>query len=648
MKSIMSKFGLILGGFLFFMCIIVGVTLLGIRSQKNDGNIINLAGRQRMLSQKMTRAALGISTGSRVSNYKQILATSSMLFDKTLKALLDGGELKSGHGETIKIVGAESGSIRNQLQRVGAIWRPFYSHVKILMNNNPDNSEFVSSLSYIEKNSDLLLAEMNRAVGLYEDASARKIRNMQIFQQIFLIAGIFLVIAGLQLVRKLIVKPVREVATFSESLARNEIANLGEGIRRMAQGDLNASIQTVTTPWQYAGNDELAGMAKNLNYILEETQTTVKDFQTTQSILKRLIKELREFAIHARQGKLSVRADISSFTGAYQDLIANLNEAVDSMLNPIEEAAEILRHFAERDLTRYMNGDYSGDHAKLKRALNKAIDNLNQALQRVASGSEQISIAAGEIASQSNSLAQGASTQASSLEEISSSLNEMASLTRQNSSNAQEAKRVVEATHSSTTKGMDSMNRLSDAINRIKVSSDNTAQIIQTIDDIAFQTNLLALNAAVEAARAGEAGKGFAVVAEEVRNLAMRSAEAAKNTTEMIAESVRNAENGVEINHEALSNLNEINELVNKVNAVMTEIADASEQQKLGIEQITAAIDHVNQVTQANAASSEESASASEELSSQSKEMREMVNSFKLNDAVNEVLTEQENIDLSF
>jgi methyl-accepting chemotaxis protein len=177
---------------------------------------------------------------------------------------------------------------------------------------------------------------------------------------------------------------------------------------------------------------------------------------------------------------------------------------------------------------------------------------------------------------------------------------------------------------------MESMKRLSDAINRIKASSDSTAKIVKTIDEIAFQTNLLALNAAVEAARAGDAGKGFAVVAEEVRNLAMRSAEAAKNTSNLIEESVSNAEQGVSINQEVLTNLREINAQVDKVSEVMAEIASASDQQSQGIGQITDGVDQVNHMTQRNAANSEESASSAVELDNLAHKMQKMVNTFEL------------------
>lgn len=254
---------------------------------------------------------------------------------------------------------------------------------------------------------------------------------------------------------------------------------------------------------------------------------------------------------------------------------------------------------------------------------------INKALRRIAAslstGAEQTASASGQVAQSSQSMAEGASEQASSLEETSASLEEMTSMTKQNAENANQAKTLAGAATASADKGSQSMAKMSAAIDDIKKSADATAKIIKTIDEIAFQTNLLALNAAVEAARAGDAGKGFAVVAEEVRNLAQRSAEAAKNTATMIEGSVKDSENGVQISKEVADALKEIGEAAKKVNALVAEIAAASKEQAQGIEQINTAVAQMDQVTQSNAANSEEAASASEELSAQAEEMNHIV-----------------------
>jgi methyl-accepting chemotaxis protein len=175
------------------------------------------------------------------------------------------------------------------------------------------------------------------------------------------------------------------------------------------------------------------------------------------------------------------------------------------------------------------------------------------------------------------------------------------------------------------THGVSAMQRMSTSINDIKTSSDKTAKIIKTIDEIAFQTNLLALNAAVEAARAGEAGKGFAVVAQEVRNLAQRSAEAARNTAELIEAGQSNAESGVAVAVEVSANLEGIKESSGKVATLIAEIAAASSEQSQGIGQVNTAVSEMDKVVQSNAANAEESASAAEEMSSQAQELNSLV-----------------------
>jgi methyl-accepting chemotaxis protein len=249
-------------------------------------------------------------------------------------------------------------------------------------------------------------------------------------------------------------------------------------------------------------------------------------------------------------------------------------------------------------------------HKGITLPVNRIVENLN-------AGVEQVSSASAKISSSSQMVAKGANEQASGIEETSSSLEEIASMTKRNSSNAEEANGLMVEVGSLINKGQESMNRLSEAIEEIKRSSDATSKIVKTIDEIAFQTNLLALNAAVEAARAGDAGKGFAVVAEEVRNLAQRAGEAARNTAALIAGSVKNADQGVSVSSETAKALKEVTTSAKKVSDLMSEITAASKEQSQGIAQVATAVAQMNQVTQANASNAEESASASEELNAQ-------------------------------
>jgi len=250
---------------------------------------------------------------------------------------------------------------------------------------------------------------------------------------------------------------------------------------------------------------------------------------------------------------------------------------------------------------------------------------INRIIESLTAGAEQTASAAEQVSAASQSLAQGASEQAAAIEETSSSLEEMSSMTKQNAGNAQQANNLMTEAGQLVARGQESMGRLTAAIEEIKKSSDETAKIVKTIDEIAFQTNLLALNAAVEAARAGDAGKGFAVVAEEVRNLAQRAGEAARNTAALIEGSVKNAENGVGVAGETAKALEEITASAQKVSALISEIAAASSEQAQGIDQVTTAVTQMDQVTQQNAANAEESASASEELSAQAEQLQGMV-----------------------
>jgi methyl-accepting chemotaxis protein len=222
-------------------------------------------------------------------------------------------------------------------------------------------------------------------------------------------------------------------------------------------------------------------------------------------------------------------------------------------------------------------------------------------------------------------LAQGSGEQAASIEETGASLEEMASMTKSNAENAQKANDLAREARHAADKGAEDMQAMKQAMEAIKISSDDIAKIIKTIDEIAFQTNILALNAAVEAARAGEAGMGFAVVADEVRNLAQRSAQAAKETAAKIEGAISKTAQGVEISAKVALALNEIVTKARQVDELASEVASASRQQTQGITQINTAVGQMDKVTQSNAASAEESAAAAEELNSQAVVMREAV-----------------------
>ncbi len=253
------------------------------------------------------------------------------------------------------------------------------------------------------------------------------------------------------------------------------------------------------------------------------------------------------------------------------------------------------------------------------------VKQLQEIIKKLSESSEQVASASGQLSASSQQLAEGSSEQAASIEETSSTLEEASSMVKQNSENTKQAAVLAGQTKTSADKGNTQMQDMMRSMEEIKKSSDQIAKIIKVIDEIAFQTNILALNAAVEAARAGDAGMGFAVVAEEVRNLAQRSAQAAKDTAAIIESNIEMSEKGVSISKMVAESLGEITLQAKKVNELMDEIAAASQEQTQGIMQINKAIVQMEKVTQQNAANAEESATASQQLSGQAANMKNVV-----------------------
>ncbi len=448
---------------------------------------------------------------------------------------------------------------------------------------------------------------------------------------VMIIAVVVAVALGLVITRDITV-PLKLVAERAQSLQDVDVSGLKTAIGAMAEGDFSVTVAPKTQLLAFVRADEIGELASTVDHNIRQTQDTIRSFTQTQAVVNDMLREMRTLNDRAVAGELTARGDAHRFNGAYHELIADTNRILDTVVGPVEAAGAVLERVAERDLSARVDGEFPGDHARLKTAINQAVDNLADAMRQVHRSAEQVSNASSYIASSSESLASGTSQQAGALEEISSSLHEVAAMSRQNADEARRGLDLATVGRASAERGVYAMDRLNEAMERIKASSDSTARIVKTIDEIAFQTNLLALNAAVEAARAGDAGRGFAVVAEEVRSLALRSAEAARSTSTLIEEAVANAKVGVDVNAEVRVALQEIDAQVNKLGATMANITAASLQQTTGVDQISQAMESVNQVTQGNAVNSEESAAAAEQLSQQSAELQTLVASFTLGD----------------
>ncbi len=313
-----------------------------------------------------------------------------------------------------------------------------------------------------------------------------------------------------------------------------------------------------------------------------------------------------------------------------KDEIGQTMKAFTQMMRKFVYYGETLHQVAERDLT--VKVETLGPQDTFGVAITTMTDNLNSIFEEINTASSQVSTGSHQVADGAQALAAGSTEQAASVQELSSSISEVAERTKDNSVKADQAAMLANTIKNSAEKGSEQMDDMIKSVRDINDASQSISKVIKTIDDIAFQTNILALNAAVEAARAGQHGKGFAVVAEEVRNLSAKSAQAAKDTESLIADSMLKAEHGVKVAGETASSLSDIVSGINESTALVTEIARASEEQSLSISQINVGIDQVAKVVQQNSATAEESAAASEEMSSQAAVLQELISQFQIKD----------------
>lgn len=354
-----------------------------------------------------------------------------------------------------------------------------------------------------------------------------------------------------------------------------------------------------------------------------------------QAAIEKLV-ELKVNAAKDRSDANDVKADSSvvlmiSIIAAGMILAILLGIYISRIIGaPIRKVSKAAELIAEGDLNIELDIDTKDEVGLLAVSFRKMADNLNEVMSNISMASEQVASGSKQVSDSSMALSQGATEQASSVEELSSSLEEIAVQTRQNAENASKANQLAELAKVNASAGNEQMKEMLKAMDEINDSSSNISKIIKVIDDIAFQTNILALNAAVEAARAGQHGKGFAVVAEEVRNLAARSAKAAKETTNMIEGSIKKVDGGTKIANQTADALVQIVDNISKVAALVGDIATASNEQATGISQVNQGVMQVSDVVQMNSATSEESAAASEELSSQAEMMKDQVLKFKL------------------
>ncbi len=329
-----------------------------------------------------------------------------------------------------------------------------------------------------------------------------------------------------------------------------------------------------------------------------------------------------------KAGDLSNRIDMRDKSGFYATLSEGINEMSDVIDRGFNDVVEVMQAMAAGDLTKSITNDYQGVYATCKESINETTAKLSEVFGKISEAADFINNSSQEIASGNNNLSQRAEEQASSLEETASSMEELTATVKNNADSAQRANHVANNARTLAEKGGAVVDSAVSAMQEINESSNKIAAIIGVIDEIAFQTNLLALNASVEAARAGEQGRGFSVVATEVRNLAQRSATAARQSKELIQTSVQKVRSGTAFVNETGTALNEIVQSIKQVGDIVAEIALASAEQSAGIEQVNMAVSQMDEITQQNAALAEEASAASVSMSEQSASMASLLSFF--------------------
>ncbi|WP_348944915.1 methyl-accepting chemotaxis protein [Chitinibacter sp. FCG-7] len=380
-----------------------------------------------------------------------------------------------------------------------------------------------------------------------------------------------------------------------------------------------------------AAGDLSQSITKEYPGLFGETRHGVN---ATVEALRKVVAQIEQVVeAAAMQGDFSRKIDLSDkqgYTRRLSELLNQLSEVTDTGLRDVMRIANAL---AAGDLTQTINKDYPGLFGETKQGVNATVENLQRLVSEIQASGASINAAAKEISLGNSDLSRRTEAQAASLEETASSMEELTSTVKQNAENAIVASQLARTSSDVATKGGEVVSKVVETMSSINDSSRKIVDIISVIDGIAFQTNILALNAAVEAARAGEQGRGFAVVAAEVRNLAQRSALAAKEIKNLIGDSVSKVEGGAKLVAEAGSTMSEIESSIKRVTDIMGEISAASAEQSAGIGQINQAIIQMDEVTQQNAALVEEASAAAESLEEQAQLLAEAVSVFKLNHA---------------
>ena len=401
-----------------------------------------------------------------------------------------------------------------------------------------------------------------------------------------------LIIQGINQTLDAIIKPVQLTSSYLDCLAIGELPNVDS---QHFEGDFN-KIET--------------------------------SLRTSINAIEQMILDTSMLADAANIGELTRRANAENHQGAYKDIVLSINDTLDAISTPLQSCIQVTKALESGDLTQQMNGQYKGDFAKLKDSVNESIYNLANMVREINETAATVSKASAQISQSTQELNSSKESQAASIEETTASMSEVTDKVTSNTKHAQTTNEHAQNSDQQAIEGVELVNNTVTAMKAISDSSNEISNIIEVINGIAFQTNLLALNAAVEAARAGEKGRGFAVVAAEVRQLAQRSSDAAKEISGLLKDSADKVENGLMLAEQSGNTLRDIVNSIQTLSKLMNDIALSSNEQSNGVSQINIAIKQIAQSVQQNNSLVEQTSHAGASLDKQASHLKALVSQF--------------------